>query len=200
MWSTHVIDSDCCWILISFTRSSLTPRDQLVVYLWTAKWDLAFFSSPLICSLYIFLCLIFPVTGRLCGQEELDGGHKSADEFPQIGPLRSIINGGTRFIQLLILEQGLCMSGQATEKLQCHHPPNNNPPEHQLPIHIIHSITTVSFNIMYVWMLDRWKTTGLIVLLSHIWITITKMYDSIHLFIWLQLSRWGPKSSQLKRN
>lgn len=47
-------------------------------------------------------------------------------------------------------------------------------------------------------MFERRKTTGLMLLLSHIWITITKTYDSIHLFILLQLSRWGPKRNEKK--
>lgn len=91
MWRTRVIDSDCCWILISFS-SSLTPGHQLVVYLWTAKWDLAFFLFPLICSLYIFLHPIFP-------------NHKLTVRSRWIGWLRWIcqwLSTNTAFLLLIV--------------------------------------------------------------------------------------------------
>lgn len=78
-----MIDSDCCWVLIPSTVSSLTLRHRLAVYLQTAKWALVsfFFHSHL-----FLLCSVPLVGSRESGYVELDTLDKRADGFPQIDP------------------------------------------------------------------------------------------------------------------
>lgn len=63
---SYVIDSDCCWIFIPLTASSLTLTHRLVVYLQTAKWALVSFFplSHLFPSLHLFPSpLLSPLQG-----------------------------------------------------------------------------------------------------------------------------------------